>query len=487
LDGTFKYYKNTGTAKAPVFVAQTGSDNPLNGEDVGDWSTPALGDVDGDGDLDLVVGEQDGTFIYYKNTGTATAPVFVSQTGSNNPFNGKDAGDGSSAALGDLDGDGDLDLVSGELNGVFKFYRQNRAPCDIALSSSSIAENNPSGTTVGTFSTTDLDSGNTFTYTLVTGTGDTDNASFTIVGDDLRTAEVFNFEAKNSYSIRVKTTDQDGKTFEEAFTINVSNVNETPTNIALSHNSVEENSPVNTAVGTFMTADPDSGNTFTYTLVTGTGDTDNASFTIVGNQLQTAAVLNFEMQESYSIRVRSTDQGNQSVEKIFTINATDVNEMPTNIGLTNNSVAEGSPINSPVGLLNTADPDSVDMFTYSLVSGAGDTDNALFTIVGNQLRTAAVFNFELQDSYNIRVRSTDQGSLSVEKAFTINITNVNEAPVLMAGFFPQLPDWWRKEKTNAGDTVANIIDSVSPTDLVTDNDSGALEGFAVIDATSTKG
>ena len=58
----------------------------------------------------------------------------------------------------------------------------NSAPTDIALSPSSVAENQPSGTTVGTLSTTDPDAGNTFTYTLVSGTGSTDNASFTIVG-----------------------------------------------------------------------------------------------------------------------------------------------------------------------------------------------------------------------------------------------------------------------------------------------------------------
>ena len=58
----------------------------------------------------------------------------------------------------------------------------NSAPTDIALTPSSVAENQPSGTTVGTLTTTDPDAGNTFTYTLVSGTGSTDNASFTIVG-----------------------------------------------------------------------------------------------------------------------------------------------------------------------------------------------------------------------------------------------------------------------------------------------------------------
>ena len=58
----------------------------------------------------------------------------------------------------------------------------DQAPTDITLSSSIIPENSVVGTAVGNFSTTDPDAGDTFTYTLVAGTGATDNASFTIAG-----------------------------------------------------------------------------------------------------------------------------------------------------------------------------------------------------------------------------------------------------------------------------------------------------------------
>ena len=60
------------------------------------------------GDLDLVVGEWDGELYYIENTGTSTAPVFVQRTGSSNPFDGVNVGDYSTPALGDLDGDGAL-------------------------------------------------------------------------------------------------------------------------------------------------------------------------------------------------------------------------------------------------------------------------------------------------------------------------------------------------------------------------------------------
>ncbi|HVN37584.1 MAG TPA: FG-GAP-like repeat-containing protein [Myxococcota bacterium] len=121
--GTFVYYKNVGTAIAPVFQLQTGTANPLNGVDVGIASAPALVDLDGDGDLDLVSGERYGRFLYFENTGSPTAPAFVQRTGTANPFNGLDAGDISAPAFADLDGDGDFDMMSGNLAGTFVYYK----------------------------------------------------------------------------------------------------------------------------------------------------------------------------------------------------------------------------------------------------------------------------------------------------------------------------------------------------------------------------
>ena len=103
--------------------------------------------------------------------------------------------------------------------------------------------------------------------------------------------------------------------------------NHAPTAISLSNSTVAENLSVGTPVGTFSTTDPDSGNTFTYTLITGEGDADNSSFTIDGDILKSAASFNYEMQSSYSVRVRSTDQGGLSIDSVFTISVTNVTEL----------------------------------------------------------------------------------------------------------------------------------------------------------------
>jgi VCBS repeat-containing protein len=101
---------------------------------------------------------------------------------------------------------------------------QNDPPTDFILSASSIAEHQPAGTTVGTFSTSDPDTGDTPIYILVGGAGDDDNASFTITDDLLQTLASFDHETKSSYSIRVRTDDQNGGTLEKQFTITVINV-----------------------------------------------------------------------------------------------------------------------------------------------------------------------------------------------------------------------------------------------------------------------
>ena len=116
-----------------------------------------------------------------------------------------------------------------------------------------------------------------------------------------------------------------------------------PTDISLSANTVAENQIVPTPIGTFSTTDPDVGDIFTYTLASGSGDADNGSFTIVGNTLSATASFNFETKNSYAIRVRSTDLTLMWVERTFTINVTNVNEAPTDIALTANTILENLP------------------------------------------------------------------------------------------------------------------------------------------------
>ncbi len=119
------------------------------------------------------------------------------------------------------DAAGNENTAASQLSLVF-----NSSPTDIILSNASIDENNEVGATIGDFSTNDPDASDTHTYTLVAGAGDTDNSSFTIDGVSLKAVGTFDFETQSSYSIRVKTDDGRGGSFEKNFTISIDNVAE---------------------------------------------------------------------------------------------------------------------------------------------------------------------------------------------------------------------------------------------------------------------
>jgi len=141
-DGQFLLFENVGDASNPSFVEAASLDNPLDGEDNGSRSTPAFGDLDGDGDFDLVAGDLSGALFFYDNTGTAAAAVFTLVSGVSSPFDGIDVGDHSKPALVDLDNDGDLDLVVGEDTGVF-FYYENTGDVNAAAFSAVVGASNP--------------------------------------------------------------------------------------------------------------------------------------------------------------------------------------------------------------------------------------------------------------------------------------------------------------------------------------------------------
>ena len=99
-------------------------------------------------------------------------------------------------------------------------------------------------------------------------------------------------------------------------TLTVNAANNPPTDIALSKSNLDENLAAGTVVGTLSTTDPDLGDTFTYSFC---GGTDDASFTISGNSLLSAAAFDFETKNSYSICVRTTDSGALTTTKTFVI------------------------------------------------------------------------------------------------------------------------------------------------------------------------
>ncbi len=301
------------------------------------------------------------------------------------------------------------------------------APTDIALSSDNIDENQLTNSTVGNFSTTDASFNDSHTYSLVSGAGDDDNGAFSISGDGLITSFSGDFETQSIYQVRVQTDDGNGGQFEKAFTINLNNVNEGPTDLEISGLTIDESSNSGTVIGTFTTTDEDTDDSFTYTLVSGTGDTDNASFNIVGDELVSVAIFDFETQNSYSIHVQSEDEGGLTISESYTIQINDLPPQVTSITLDPSSVAENEVAGTVVGSFTTLGEDLSGSYTYTLVSGSGDDDNSSFSISDDELLTGASFNFEEAASYSIRVKTDDGAGNTLESAISVSITDVFES------------------------------------------------------------
>ena len=109
-------------------------------------------------------------------------------------------------------------------------------------------------------------------------------------------------------------------------------LNSAPTNIAISNNVINENIPIGTQVGLVTAADPDAGNTITFSLPTGIGN--NNAFAIVGNALQTSSAINFETNASLNITVRATDNLGAFADQTFVIQVNNLAELgaPVQIG-----------------------------------------------------------------------------------------------------------------------------------------------------------
>lgn len=319
------------------------------------------------------------------------------------------------------------------------FNSPNQAPTDISVSPSSLAENLPTATAVGSLASSDPNAADTFTYALVDTASFPDNASFQIgSSDQLKSAASFDFETKNLYSIRVRSTDAGGLTFDKTLSITITNVNDPPTAV---------NDAVATDEDTFVDIDVSANDT--------DPDTPNASLRAisVGSATGGTAVL-----QSGNRIVRFTPQANLNATTnpggfSFTYQANDGSLNSTNtatVSITVNAVND--PPSFTAGADDTVDEDfgarTVNPWTTGFGPGGGsdeagqtvsfnvtnNTNPGLFSS-GPAVSSTGVLTYtptaDANGTATVTVAATDDGTppaTSGGQSFNITVTAVNDAP-----------------------------------------------------------
>ncbi len=390
------------------------------------------------------------------------------------------------------DGNEGSATISVTINITDVLEKTNTTPqfTDGSTTSRSVAENTGSGVDIGDVVSATDDDDDTLTYSL----SGTDASSFSIDSrsGQLRTSASLDYETKSSYTVTMTVSDGNGGSASITITINITDVDETTntapvfTDGSSTSRSVDENTGSGVDIGSAVSATDADDDTLSYSL----SGTDGSSFSIDSSsgQLRTSASLDYETKSSYSVTITVSDGEGGSASITVTININDIDESPANNApvftdgsSTTRAIAENTASNVNVGSPVSATDADDDTLSYSL-SGTDATSFSIDSTTG-QLKTSASLNFETKNSYVVTVTASDNQGGSANINVTINVTNVNEAPVFTAG-----TSTTRSIAENAGPNI-NIGSVVSATDVDSTTLTYTLGGTngALFDIESTTG
>ncbi|TWT55219.1 Cadherin domain protein [Rubripirellula amarantea] len=206
----------------------------------------------------------------------------------------------------------------------------NDNPHDLTATGLNIAEDSSNGQSVGSVTASDIDSMDTFTYSLL----DTASGRFAIDSSGNITvadSSQLDYEDSITHTIIVQVTDASGGTYNESFVVTLSDVNEFSVSVPIdsdgSANVVNENAS-NAIVGvTAHAVDQDgSNNVVTYSL----SNDDGGRFQIDSGTgvVRTIGHLDYENQTSHTIEVQATSSDGSVSYQTFVIDVVNINEAP---------------------------------------------------------------------------------------------------------------------------------------------------------------
>ncbi|TLU55671.1 MAG: hypothetical protein FDX02_02775 [Chlorobium sp.] len=253
-------------------------------------------------------------------------------------------------------------------------------------------------------------------------------------------AAALDYESSNkSYTLTVTASDAHhtgASATTKTVTVNITDVNEAPTAVALNNaiTSIAENTSTASHVKVADIAVTDDAPGTNVVTLSGA---DANSFEVVGTALYLKAgeTLNYEAKSSYAVTVNvadSTVTGSSAVTNNYTLTVTDVNEAPTAVALHNatTSIVENTSTTTSIKVADIAVTDDAIGTNTVTLSGA---DANSFEVVGTALylKAGETLNYEAKSSYAVTVTvadSTVSGSAAVTGNYTLAVTNVNDAP-----------------------------------------------------------
>ena len=325
------------------------------------------------------------------------------------------------------DGNGgtDVQLISVTVTDV------NETPTDIVPNGFSVDENTDTsgGYSLGTLATTDEDSAETFTYTIV---GGADQAKFSIGGasnDELiLTDGILNHEAQASYQVTVRTTDAGGLSYDETLTVSVNDLNEAPTITSTAVTSATEDAAYSYSI---TTTDPDTGAVLSInatTLPAWLTLTDNGNGTATLSGTPTNAEVG-----AHAVVLEVSD-GSLTDTQSFTITVGNTNDAPTITSDGGGATASVSAAENQTAV-TTVTASDVDVGYTPAFSISGGADAGLFNITaggvltfntGQDFETYADNNSD--GVYEVEVTADDGNGGTDVQLISVTVTDVNETP-----------------------------------------------------------
>lgn len=341
-----------------------------------------------------------------------------------------------------------------------------------------IPENLPTNTTVFDLKTVvkDDDAGQTLTY-AITGGNRRDafkvDAKTGVVSVD--NALALDWENAPPFFLEIAVTDSANPALTTTGLLRVylTNANDAP-HVYDASKAIPENLPAGALVLDYKTVarDQDPGQLLTYAIVG--GNTSNA-FTINPTTglitVNNAAAIDFETNPTFDLMIKVTDNGTPvlSSTAMLTIKLTDIKEPATVLPATF-TLSENSPATTVVGTAVASNPpDPGQTRAFSITGGNVSNAFAINAATGQiTVNNAAALNFEGTPSFSLTVTVTDSGNgtTSGSGVITINLTNVNEPPVV-------LPQTFAVKTFSPVGTVVGTVAASDP-------DAGQTRTFAIV-------